>query len=64
MSPIHIKIVVMLQVQQMVQCHIQMEQPISLLQHSGVTQDIRFRHLQHVHVKLTKHGVMRRQLAI
>ena len=54
----------MSQVHQMVQCHIQMVQPISQWQHSAVTQGIRYRHQQHVHVKLTKHGVMRRQPAI
>ena len=48
----------MLQVRQMVQCHIQMVQPISQWQHSAVTQGIRFRNLQHEDVKLTKHGVM------
>ena len=64
MSPTHLKIVEMLQVLRMVQCHIQMVQPFSQWQHSAVTQGIRYRHLQHAHVKLTKHGVMRRQLAI
>ena len=54
----------MLQVLRMVQCHIQMVQPFSQWQHSAVTQGIRYRHLQHAHVKLTKHGVMRRQPAI
>ena len=64
MALIRLKIVVILQVHQMVQCYIQMEQSISLWQHSTVTQGLRFRHSQHVHVKLTKRGVMRRQSAI
>ena len=53
-----------LPVRKMVLYHIQMIQPISQWQHSAVTQDIRFRHQQRVHVKLIKHGVMRRQPAI
>ena len=54
----------MLQVHQMGQCHIQRVQPFSQWQHSVVIQGLRFRPLQHVHAKLTKHGVMRRQLAL
>ena len=60
----HLKIVVILQVRRMVQCHIQMVQPISQWQHSAVTQDILFRDLRYVNVKLTKLGVIRPLLVI
>ena len=49
----------MLQAQQMAQFHTQMVQHISQWQLLTVTQGIRFRHQQHAHAKLTKHGVMR-----
>ena len=48
----------------MAQYYIQMVQPIRQWQHASVTQGIRFRHLLHVHMKLTEYGVLQPQIAL